>query len=154
MRRRDREITDKSKMADILMRGQAMSLAFAGDPYVIPMNYGFAFDGERFTLYIHGAREGQKVDRMLSDPRVAFTVYTDNRVYGKGEQAAAYTSSFDSVCGEGVARLLEGEEKLRALKAIMAHYAPGREFVFDARTLEHTMAAEIAVTKISGKHHD
>jgi len=152
MRRRDREITDKNRIADILMRAQAMSLAFAGDPYVIPMNYGFAFDGERFTLYIHGAQEGEKVDRMLTDPRVAFTVYTDNRVYRM--ESDEYTSSFDSVCGEGVVTMLRGEDKKRALSAIMAHYAPGREFAFDARTLENTMAAEIAVTKITGKHHD
>ena len=154
MRRRDREITDKNKIADILMRAQAMSLAFAGEPYVIPMNYGFAFDGERFTLYIHGAKEGQKVDRMLSDPRVAFTVFTDNLVYGEGSEGSGYTSRFDSVCGEGAVKLLEGEEKVRALSAIMAHYAPGREFTFDARTLSNTMAAEIAVERITGKHHD
>lgn len=152
MRRRDREITDKNKIADILMRSQAMSLAFAGEPYVIPMNYGFTFEGGEFKLYIHGAREGQKVDRMLENPRVAFTVFTDNRVYRM--ESDEYTSSFDSVCGEGVARLLNGEDKKRALKAIMAHYAPGREFTFDTRTLEHTMAAEIAVTAITGKHHD
>jgi len=153
MRRRDREITDKNKIADILMRGQAMSLAFAGEePYVIPMNYGFTFDGGEFKLYIHGAREGQKVDRMLSDSRVAFTVFTDNRVYRM--ESDEYTSSFDSVCGEGVVTMLRGEDKQRALRAIMAHYAPGREFAFDARTLEHTMAAEIAVTSITGKHHD
>lgn len=152
MRRRDREITDKNKIADILMRSQAMSLAFAGEPYVIPMNYGFTFEGGEFRLYIHGAREGRKVDRMLENPRVAFTVFTDNRVYRM--ESDEYTSSFDSVCGEGVARLLNGEDKKRALKAIMAHYAPGREFTFDARTLEHTMAAEIAVTAITGKHHD
>ena len=152
MRRRDREITDKNTIADILMRSQAMSFAFAGEPYVIPMNYGFTFEGGEFKLYIHGAREGQKVDRMLENPRVAFTVFTDNRVYRM--ESDEYTSSFDSVCGEGVARLLNGEDKKRALKAIMAHYAPGREFTFDARTLEHTMAAEIAVTAITGKHHD
>ena len=152
MRRRDREINDKAKIADILMRAQAMSLAFAGEPYVIPMNYGFTFDGSEFKLYIHGAKEGMKVDRMLEDPRVAFTVFTDNRVYRM--ESDEYTSSFDSVCGEGVATMLHGEEKARALSAIMAHYAPDREFVFDARTLEHTMAAEIVVEKITGKHHD
>ena len=117
MRRRDREITDKSRMADILMRAQAMSLAFAGDPYVIPMNYGFTFDGGEFKLYIHGAKEGMKVDRMLEDPRVAFTVFTDNRVYRM--ESDEYTSSFDCVCGEGVATMLRGEEKARALSAIM-----------------------------------
>ena len=152
MRRRDREITDRNKIADVLMRAQAMSLAFAGEPYVIPMNYGFTFDGGEYKLYIHGAQEGMKVDRMLSDPRVAFTAYTDNRVYRM--ETDEYTSSFDSVCGEGTVQLLDGEEKVRALRAIMAHYAPGREFAFDARTLAHTMAAEITVTKITGKHHD
>ena len=152
MRRRDREITDKQKIADILMRAQAMSLAFAGDPYVIPMNYGFTFDGDSFRLYIHGADEGKKDDRMLEDPRVAFCAYTDNRVYRNADEE--YTSSFDSVCGEGVVTMLRGEDKERALRAIMAHYAPGQEFIFDARTLANTMAAEIEVTKISGKHHD
>ena len=153
MRRRDREITDRNTIAGILMRAQAMSLAFAGEtPYVIPMNYGFTFDGGEFRLYIHGAQEGMKVDRMLENPRVAFTVFTDNRVYRM--ESDEYTSSFDSVCGEGVVTMLDGEEKVRALKAIMAHYAPEREFAFDVRTLEHTMAAEIAVTKITGKHHD
>ena len=152
MRRRDREITDKSRMADILMRAQAMSLAFAGDPYVIPMNYGFTFDGGEFKLYIHGANEGKKDDRMLTDPRVAFCIYTDNRVYRM--ESDEYTSSFDCVCGEGTVTMLRGKDKERALKAIMAHYAPGREFTFDARVLEHTMAAEIAVEKITGKHHD
>lgn len=155
MRRRDREITDKSRMADILMRAQALSLAFVGEePYVIPMNYGFTVDGGEFKLYIHGAKDGKKVDRMLENPRVAFSVYTDNLVYGEGNEGSSYTSRFDCVCGEGVVTMLSGEDKKRAFHAIMAHYAPGREFTFDARVLEHTMAAEIAVEKITGKHHD
>lgn len=154
MRRRDREITDINRIADILMRGQAMSLAFAGEPYVIPINYGFTLEDGRFSLYIHGATAGKKIDRMLADPRVAFTVYIDNRVYGEGDEGCNYTSSFDSICGEGIARMLSGEEKKRAFSAIMAHYVPGREFTFDARVLEHTMAAEIVVTSITGKHHD
>ena len=155
MRRRDREITDKTKIAEILMRAQAMSLAFAGEePYVIPMNYGFTVDGGEFKLYIHGAKDGKKVDRMLENPRVAFSVYTDNLVYGEGSEGSSYTSRFDCVCGEGVVTMLSGEDKKRAFHAIMAHYAPGREFTFDARVLEHTMAAEITVEKITGKHHD
>ena len=155
MRRRDREITDHKKIEEILGACQVVSVAFAGEtPYVIPMSYGFVVRDGRFTLYMHGAHEGEKIERIKANPTAAFSMYTGERIYGKGDGACTYSTSFDSVCGKGEFRFAEGEEKTLGLAAIMAHYAPGREFTFDARVLEHTMAAEITVTKITGKHHD
>ena len=155
MRRKDREITDLSWIAQILSDGQAVSIAFGGGtPYVIPMSYGFVFEEGRFTLYMHGAQEGEKIERIKADQRAAFTVFTGNRVYGDGDTGSSYTSSFDSVCGSGVIRFLEGEEKIRGLRALMAHYAPGREFAFPEKMLEVTCVMAMDVQTISGKHHD
>ena len=153
VRRKDREITDLGRIADILQAAQAASIAFSGEgPYVIPMNYGFECVGGRFTLYVHGAQEGEKIERIKADPRAAFTVYTGNRVYGMSD--GNYTSSFDSVCGSGRFRFLEGEEKKKGIDALMAHYAPGKAFSFPEAMLNATCVMALEVDAISGKHHD
>ena len=96
MRRKDREITDFNRIEEILGACEAASFAFAGDPYVIPLSYGFERVEDRFTLYMHGALEGEKIERIKADPRGAFTAYTNTRVYAEGSGGS---TSFDCVCG-------------------------------------------------------
>ena len=94
---------------------QAASIAFGGGaPYVIPMSYGFAQENGRFTLYMHGAGEGEKIERIKADPRAAFTMFTGNVVCGSGEEACRYSTSFDSVCGSGTIRIVTDETEKRA----------------------------------------
>ena len=135
---------------------QTASIAFGGGaPYVIPMSYGFAQLGGRFTLYMHGAGAGEKIERIQTDPRAAFAMFTGNAVYGSGEAACSYSTSFDSVCGSGSIRILEdAQEKRAGLEAIMAHYAPGKAFSFDEKMLHATCVMALNVEAITGKHHD
>ncbi|MGN0996263.1 MAG: pyridoxamine 5'-phosphate oxidase family protein [Candidatus Ventricola sp.] len=155
MRRKDREIAEPARIADILRRCPAASFAFAGGaPYVVPMSFGFEESGGRFTLYMHCACEGKKLERMRADPRAAFAAFTGNAVHGEGNVACAYSTSFDSVCGEGVLRELAGEDKRRGLVRIMAQAAPGHAFTFDDAVLEKTCVLALDVERISGKHHD
>ena len=98
MRRKDREITDLKRIAQILQACQAASIAFGGGaPYVIPMSYGFAQEDGRFTLYMHGAGEGEKIDRIKADGRAAFTLFTNNAVYGSGETACRSRSYYNYI---------------------------------------------------------
>lgn len=156
MRRRDREITDMERIADILRRGQTVCVAFGGGaPYVIPMSYGFAQEDGRFTLYMHGAGEGEKIERVKADPRAALTVYTGNAVYGSGDAACSYSTTFDSVCGSGVIRMPhDPAEKRAGLAAIMAHYAPDKVFSFEEKTVRATCVLALDVQTITGKHHE
>ena len=135
---------------------QAASIAFGGGaPYAIPMSYGFVQENGRFTLYMHGAGEGEKIERIKADPRAAFVLFTGNAVYGSGDAACSYTTSFDSVCGSGTIRIVTDETEKRAgLEAIMAHYAPGKVFEFDEKMLQATCVMALDVESISGKHHD
>ncbi|MBP3657044.1 MAG: pyridoxamine 5'-phosphate oxidase family protein [Clostridia bacterium] len=154
MRRKDREVTGEAALTDILARGGVASIAFGGDtPYVIPMNYGFEVKGGRFTLYLHGAKEGEKIRRIRADARAAFTVYTGNHIYG-GDAACMYSTSFDSVCGSGLLRIAEGGEKLHGLQRIMAHYAPGKELPFAPEMVDAVCVMALDVQAITGKHHD
>ena len=156
MRRKDREITDLEKIAGIMRACQAASIAFGGGaPYVIPMRYGFAQENGRFTLYMHGAGEGEKIRRIKADPRAAFAMFAGNAFHGSGDAACSYTTSFDSVCGSGTIRIVTDETEKRAgLEALMAHYAPERTFEFDEKTLRATCVMALDVEAITGKHHD
>lgn len=135
---------------------QTASIAFGGGaPYVIPMSYGFAQENGRFTLYMHGAGEGEKIRRIQADPRAAFAMFTGNAFRGSGDVACSYTTSFDSVCGSGTIRIVTDETEKRAgLEALMAHYAPERTFEFDEKTLRATCVMALDVEAITGKHHD
>lgn len=155
VRRKDREITDVNRIAEIMQACQAVSIAFGGEgPYVIPMSYGFEQKDGRFTLYMHGAQQGEKIERIKADPRAAFSLFTANKTYGSGDVACTYSTSFDSVCGSGSIHLLEGEEKIAGLRAIMAHYAPDRTFAFEEKMLCATCVMALDVEQISGKHHN
>ena len=135
---------------------QAASIAFGGGaPYVIPMSYGFVQENGRFTLYMHGAGEGEKIERIKADPRAAFAMFTGNAVYGSGAEACRYSTSFDSVCGSGTIRIVEdAQEKRAGLEALMAHYAPEKAFSFDEKVLRTTCVMALDVEAITGKHHD
>lgn len=156
VRRKDREITEIERMEDILRRGQTVCVAFGGGaPYVIPMSYGIVREEGHFTLYMHGAGAGEKIERVTADSRAAFTVYTDNKIYGSGDKACSYSATFDSVCGSGTIRMPEEPAEKRAgLEAIMAHYAPGRVFSFEEKAIGATCVLALDVETLTGKHHE
>lgn len=59
MRRKDKEVTSRDWMFEVLDRGVWMELAMAdkeGHPYIVPLNYGFKDD----FIFVHGAKEGKK----------------------------------------------------------------------------------------------
>ena len=59
MRRSDREISEIHAIEKILAEASVCRLAMVdnGEPYILPLNYGYR-DG---TLYFHGAAHGRKV---------------------------------------------------------------------------------------------
>lgn len=151
MRRRDREVTDGAQIAAILQGGDAVNIAFSGDtPYVIPMSFGFTWEAGRLALYLHCAREGEKLTRMDGDPRVAFSVYRAGALE-TGDTACAYSIAYESVCGSGTLARVEGEEKRRGLAAIMAHYAPEKHFTFEERALDSVTVLRLDARAFSAK---
>ena len=64
MRRSDREITDKNKIQELITREQILRVAFydKGEIYIVPVNYGFVYEDEKYTFYFHGAKAGRKFE--------------------------------------------------------------------------------------------
>jgi len=136
---------------DIMRRCDVISIAFSGDsPYVIPMSFGFEEADGQIVLYLHGAFEGEKITRMKRDPRVAFSMYTGNRVVESGK-ACEYTTTFESVCGTGRMKKAADADRRHGFDVLMAHYAPGRKLEYDEALMAATCVMRIDVDTLSGK---
>ena len=100
-------------------------------PYIVPLDLGYAVREGHYTLYCHSAHEGRKIEAIRQNPRVAFEMDCAAEVYAAdAETPCTYSCRFESVMGEGRARLLETHaDKAAGLNAIMRQQA-GREFAF------------------------
>ena len=146
MRRKDREITDKNRILEILQTAKILHLGLfdEGYPYVMPLHYGFTCGEEgAVTFYMHGAREGHKLDLIRKDPHVCIELECDVEDESGGDVPCAYGSFYASVIARGTAEILEDpEEKAKGLKCLMLTQT-GREFEISPK-----MAMAVAVIRV------
>ena len=151
MRRKDREITDPAKIADIIRRCTCCRVGFydGQEVYIVPLSFGYE-DG---TFYFHGAREGRKIDLIREHPEVGFELDTDYQLT-EGDIACGYSARFQSVIGNGTMHLVEDpQEKIRGLTLLMNHNAGPREWHFDEHRLRAVAVFKLEVAKMSCKEH-
>ena len=69
MRRKGREVTDLSEIIEIMKNCDVCRLALNDDgfPYILPLNFGMAVNGDKITLYFHSALDGYKVGLIRKD---------------------------------------------------------------------------------------
>lgn len=126
MIRKDREITDRSAILDIMKRCHVCRLAFndpqSGYPYIVPMNYGLVEREGVPVLCFHCASRGYKLECLARDHRVAFEMECDvELVYNPAH--GHNTDIFKSVTGRGLARIVEDPaEKTALLQALTDRY--------------------------------
>lgn len=152
MRRAERGFDSMEQILGVMMEAQVCRVAFNGDayPYIVPMNFGYLYDGERLALYFHCAAEGEKIDRMRRDPRVAFEFDTRCEIIGHG-RACDYTMRYQSVVGWGRLQAVQGEERAIGLQALMRQVVPGRTFTLDEAALGRVTILRLDVDEITGK---
>lgn len=155
MRRKDREVSDRSAILDIMGRCKVCHVAFGGDiyPYVVPLSFGFRERNGAITLYFHGAPEGHKLSLLARESRVAFSMeHMEAPVFIDSKNPCHSTVFFESVCGDGEMTLVTGEEKSEGLTAILEHYRErGGENSIPEAALEGTTVMVLHVRHIMGK---
>lgn len=151
--RREREITDINEILKILDKSKFVHIGLVdGDePYVVPMNYGYTYENDALTLYLHGATEGKKLDLMRANPKVFFSIECDIEPFS-GQVACQYGTSYSSVMGKGVAEILEApEDKMTGLTRFMKTQT-GIDFEFNERLVSAVSVIKINVTSFTAKH--
>ena len=152
MRRADREVTDRNAILEIMKNCDCLHLALMdGDfPYVIPMNFGFEDDGEHLTIYFHGAKEGKKLGLIAANPHAAFSMSCSHELI-PGKVACATTFKYMSVCGKGLVTMVDGDERMHALSAIMKQYDPEKEYTFEEKHTNAVTVFKMNVESFTGK---
>ena len=152
MRRKDKEITSKGDLAEIMRQGEVCYLAMIDgevddrEPYVVPLNYGYRDN----ALYFHTAPEGRKIDILKRNPKVAFTVVPEHEIT-EGGKGCSWSARYTSVMGTGTATILTDQaEKNEGLKILMAQYSDD-PFNFSDKELEGVAVVKINIEKLTGK---
>lgn len=119
----EKAVTERAALHAVLDAAYVAHVAVltGGQPYVVPV--GCARDGE--ALLMHGST-GSRLFRTLADgaPTCATVTLLDGMVLAR----SAFESSmrYRGAMVLGVCRVLDGEEKDRALRVISDHLLPGR----------------------------
>lgn len=153
MTRRERQVTDIDEIIKILDKSKVAHIGMidGDEPYVVPMNYGYIMDGEKLTVYLHGAKRGRKLDVMRKNPKVFFEAVCDIVPF-EGEVACKYGITYASVMGRGTAHIVEDvEEKKRALSILMKTQT-GKDFSFDDKLVSVVSVIRIDVLEYTAKH--
>ncbi len=151
MRRSDREVTDRSEILDIMRRCDVCRLALNdGDyPYILPLNFGMDAQDDRVQLYFHGAAQGRKYDIISRDNRASFEMDCSHRIVTRPEKKSC-TMEYESVIGRGRIEMVEGFEKLAALKLLNAHYG-AQELEIDQTVAQRTVVMRLVVEDMTAK---
>jgi len=119
-----------------------------GMPYVIPMNFGY----ESGILYLHGAKEGKKINALNLNPNVCVAFSTDHLLRYQHEQVAcSWSMKYRSVLLYGkVTFINEEQERIDALNIMMKKYAK-RDFKYSMPAIREVLPFKVVATRIEGR---
>ena len=153
MTKRERQITDPQQIRDIFDAGKVLHLGLAVDnePYVVPMNYGYNWEGERPVLYLHSALKGKKLDMIRTNPKVFFEIDCDLTPF-EGAVPCQYGMAYSSVMGRGTARIVEDVEEKKEAMSMLMKTQTGKDFTFEDRLVSIVAVIRIDVAEFTAKH--
>jgi nitroimidazol reductase NimA-like FMN-containing flavoprotein (pyridoxamine 5'-phosphate oxidase superfamily) len=112
MRRKEKQITERKEMDDIINASPVcrMAMAHGNEPYLVPLAFGY--DGN--AVYIHTAIQGKKIEIIEANPRVCIEFEHKVQVMKNDNQACKWSFSFQSVIGFGtISELRDPHQKIR-----------------------------------------
>jgi uncharacterized protein len=149
VRRRDKEITDKSSIENILKEADVCRIALSSEnlPYIIPMN--FALYGN--SIYLHSATEGKKITMLNSNKNVCFEVESDVAI-SRAEKPCNWGMKYLCVVGMGKAFIVEDENEKREALTLIAKKYSGEPVDLSADYNHEKIAViRVDITELSGK---
>ncbi len=150
IRRADRAVTDREQVIKIVDAAKILHLGLIDGsfPYVVPLHYGYEYENDTFTFYMHGAKVGHKIDLIQKNSNACIELETDVELDPAGDIPCKYGSFYSSMIGQGQASIVEDlEEKKRALTLLMLNQT-GREFEFN-----DAMVSSVAIIKVVAKEY-
>ena len=151
MRRKEKEITDKVVIEEILREQEVGRLATSvgNRPYIVPINYVY-FNSK---IMFHSHCDGMKMANIAKNPLVCFEV--DSGEIIKGSKPCDYTWKYLSVIVNGKAKVIaDPAKRLNALQRLSNKYAPGKGKSLTAEDMARNpqlSLVEISIESMTGK---
>lgn len=148
MRRKEKEITDKTAMESIILKSSVCRLAMSEEnrPYIVPLCFGYVDD----TLYFHSAREGRKLDILRKNNKVCFEFDIEHEIV-EADDACTWTMKYQSVIGVGKGSIIEDlESKRKALDIIMQHYSRN-SYEYPDKLVKKIVIIKVEIKHMTGK---
>lgn len=154
MRRSDRELRDPGQLLEIIDACKVFRLAMVaeGRPYLVPLNFGYAYEGGQFEFYFHSALQGRKLDLLRQNPQVCFELDCGHALVPAG-LPCGYSYRYASIIGEGTVELVEEPaRKVLYLQRLLRHQT-GRDFPLQEEQAASVAVGRILVHSLTGKAH-
>ena len=149
MRKASREM-DAAFAVEVLDKAPYVTVSFVrpdGTPYGVPLSLARTDDK---SFYFHCALEGEKLDCIAANPRVALSAVT-RCTPTVGPKDGSFTLQYKSAMAIGKAEIVTDKgEKIEALRAICHRFLPKHMDAFDdaiTRSLERTAVVKITLTE-------
>jgi nitroimidazol reductase NimA-like FMN-containing flavoprotein (pyridoxamine 5'-phosphate oxidase superfamily) len=150
MRKKEKEILEKTAVEDVIRRAQVCHLGLCDNqtPYVVPVSFGYAAG----ALYFHCAPEGRKLDLIRQNPLVCFQVEADVALI-RHEKACKWSVNYRSVIGTGRASLVTDSEKKRQALGVIMHHYDGDANDMSQEAMDRATIVRIDIEEMSGKQN-
>ena len=142
-----------ASIVDYYAEEQILRIAFYdhGDIYILPVNYGYLCENDKYSFYFHGAKAGRKYELAKKKPTVGFEIDGNYMLIGS-EVACGFSATFQSVIGTGTLSLVEDNaEKINGLNAIMKQTTSKAEWNYSDEMLDAVVVFKLVVDKLSCK---
>ncbi len=150
MRRKEKEITDRTKIEAILKRGKMCRVAFFDEefPYMVPLSFGF--DGK--AIWFHGFNGGKKMECLRKNPKVCFEVEEDVEIV-ENPDPCEWSVKYRSVVGFGTASVIEDPTEKRAGLNIIVKQFAGHEIPFPDQAMAAVAVVRIDISSMTGRRN-
>ena len=148
MRTKEREITDRAVIKDIIRQSSVCRLAMSedNDPYIVPLCFGYKDN----ALYFRTVQEGKKLRILEKNNRVCFE-FDILREVVTSKEPCKWGMRYVSVIGFGTASLIEDfESKRRALDIIMQQYSE-KSLTFREDAIHKAAIIQVEIEHMTGR---
>lgn len=138
-------------MIEIMERCEVCRIALNDErvPYILPLNFTMNVEGEKVTLYFHGANEGRKYELIAQNPECSFEMDCEHKLVS--DVATKYcTFQYSSVIGQGRITICSEEEKIDILQSLNNRYHP-EGFPVNMPSVAHTTVMKLEVRSMTAK---
>jgi len=153
MRRSEREVKGREELSAILKKCAVgrIGLSVDGQPYVVPMNFGFEWEDDTLNLYFHCANEGRRLDMIKDNNKACFQADCSHKLV-TAEKPCDHSFRYESIIASGPIEVLsEKEDRIHGLTCIMSKYSKAESFDFPEHELVNTTVLRLSSTEYAGK---